>query len=83
MKIARIGLVGKERPVVVVENRAYFVDSIIDDWSRDSLEAGAFAKVRGADLSTLECVEFGLERIGAYSPHKINLYRTQLHKAYF
>lgn len=65
MKIARVGSVGKERPVVVERDRAYFVDSIIGDWSRESLENGALAKVSVADLSQLESTEFGSERIGA------------------
>jgi len=65
MKIGRVGSVGKERPVVIEHDRAYFVDSIIGDWSRESLENGALAKVRVADLSKLESTEFGSERIGA------------------
>jgi 2-keto-4-pentenoate hydratase/2-oxohepta-3-ene-1,7-dioic acid hydratase in catechol pathway len=65
MKIARVGVVGKERPVIVEHDRAYFVDSLIDDWSRDSLENGALDKVSQADLSKLESTEFGSERIGA------------------
>ena len=65
MKIARIGAVGAERPVVVEHDRAYFVDSLIGDWSRESLENGAVAKVQVADLSKLESVEIGSERIGA------------------
>ena len=65
MKIGRVGPVGKERPVVFEHDRAYYVDSIIDDWSRESLENGALAKVKVADLSKLENTEFGSERIGA------------------
>ena len=65
MKLGRVGTIGKERPVVIENNRAYFVDSIITDWSRESLENGAIAKVSVADLSTLESIEFGSERIGA------------------
>ncbi len=65
MKIGRVGPVGKERPVVIEHDRAYFVDSIIGDWSRESLENGAIAKVKVADLSKLESTEFGSERIGA------------------
>jgi len=65
MKIARVGAVGKERPVVVEDDRAYFVDSLIDDWSRESLENGALAKVSLAHFSELESTKFGSERIGA------------------
>jgi len=65
MKIARLGAVGSERPVVLEHDRAYFVDSIIGDWSRESLENGAVAKVSLADLSKLESTEIGGHRIGA------------------
>ena len=65
MKIARVGAIGKERPVIVEHDRAYFVDSIIGDWSRESLENGAVAKLAVSDLSKLESTVFGSERIGA------------------
>lgn len=65
MKIARIGAIGKERPVVLEHDRAYFVDTLIGDWSRESLENGALEKVQLADLSKLESSELGGERIGA------------------
>ena len=65
MKIARIGAVGAERPVIVEHDRAYFVDSLIGDWSRESLENGAVAKVQLADLSKLESTELTGIRIGA------------------
>ena len=65
MKLGRIGPVGKERPVVIENDRAYFVDSIISDWSRESLESGSIAQVSLANLSSLESVEFGAQRIGA------------------
>lgn len=65
MNLARVGAVGKERPVVVENDRAYFVDSIIDDWSRESLENDALGRVARADISRLESVKFGADRIGA------------------
>ena len=65
MKIARVGEVGNERPVIVEDDKAYFVDSIIDDWSRESLENGALTKVKMADISKLESTKFGVGRIGA------------------
>ena len=65
MNLARVGAVGKERPVVVEHDRAYFVDSIIDDWSRESLGNGALERVARADISKLESVKFGADRIGA------------------
>jgi 2-keto-4-pentenoate hydratase/2-oxohepta-3-ene-1,7-dioic acid hydratase in catechol pathway len=65
MRIGRVGDIGNERPVVVEGDVAYFVDSIIPDWSRESLEAGALAKVRAANLQGLEKTRFGSERIAA------------------
>ena len=65
MKIARIGEIGHERPVVVQGDSAIFVDSLISDWSREELSNGALEKVRIADLSNLPHVPFGSTRIGA------------------
>jgi 2-keto-4-pentenoate hydratase/2-oxohepta-3-ene-1,7-dioic acid hydratase in catechol pathway len=65
MKIGRVGEIGHERPVVVEGDYAYFVDSIIPDWSRESLQAGAVEKVRALDLKTLEKAKFGSQRIAA------------------
>jgi len=65
MKIARIGEIGSERPVVVVGEDAIFVDSLISDWNRETLSAGALQKVESADLSSLPKVAFGSSRIGS------------------
>jgi 2-keto-4-pentenoate hydratase/2-oxohepta-3-ene-1,7-dioic acid hydratase in catechol pathway len=65
MRIARIGNVGQERPAVVTRDEYILVDSIIGDWSRQSLEEGAMAKVSGADLSGLPRVAKGSTRIGS------------------
>jgi 2,4-diketo-3-deoxy-L-fuconate hydrolase len=52
MKIARFGNVGSERPAVMInETQAVYVDHLIQDWNRPELEAGAFEKVKAADLS--------------------------------
>ncbi len=54
MKIARFGQIGSERPAVMVnQTQAVYVDHLIKDWNRDELMAGAFEKVKGADLSSL------------------------------
>ena len=45
MRIARIGSAGQEKPAVVSADEYILVDSLIDDWSRESLEAGAMATV--------------------------------------
>ena len=53
MKIARFGQVGSERPAVMLnQNQAVYVDHLIKDWNRSELEAGAFEKVKSADLSS-------------------------------
>lgn len=73
MRIARIGKVGNERPAVAVGDEYLYVDSIISDWSRESLEANALAKVAATDLSTLPKVPKGSVRIGApiHRPTKV------------
>jgi len=65
MKIARVGAVGQERPAVVVGEDAFFVDSIIPDWSRESLEAGAFDRVAAHGLAGLPSTPLSAQRIGA------------------
>jgi 2-keto-4-pentenoate hydratase/2-oxohepta-3-ene-1,7-dioic acid hydratase in catechol pathway len=64
MRIARIGEVGAEKPVVVKGEHYIFVDSLVSDWSRETLSAGAFEKVASADLSGLPTVAKGSLRIG-------------------
>ena len=64
MRIARIGSAGQEKPAVVSADEYILVDSLIDDWSRESLEAGAMATVAGANLSGLPRVAKGSTRIG-------------------
>lgn len=65
MRIARIGEVGQEKPAVVRNDEYVLVDSIIPDWSRESLENGAFEKVARANLENLPTVAKGATRIGA------------------
>jgi 2-keto-4-pentenoate hydratase/2-oxohepta-3-ene-1,7-dioic acid hydratase in catechol pathway len=65
MKIGRVGEIGHERPVIVEGEYAYFVDSIIPDWSRESLQAGAVEKIHALDLKMLEKTKFGRDRIAA------------------
>lgn len=65
MRIARIGNVGQEKPAVVQGDEYILVDSLISDWSRQSLEDGALAKVKAADLSGLPRVAKGSIRIGS------------------
>jgi 2-keto-4-pentenoate hydratase/2-oxohepta-3-ene-1,7-dioic acid hydratase in catechol pathway len=66
MKIARFGAFGSERPAVMIsDTQAVYVDSLIKDWNRDELEAGALAKVQAADLSQLEHFDIAGLRIGS------------------
>jgi 2-keto-4-pentenoate hydratase/2-oxohepta-3-ene-1,7-dioic acid hydratase in catechol pathway len=65
MRIARIGEVGQEKPAVVRNDEYVLVDSIIPDWSRESLENGAFEKVTRANLENFPTVAKGATRIGA------------------
>jgi 2-keto-4-pentenoate hydratase/2-oxohepta-3-ene-1,7-dioic acid hydratase in catechol pathway len=65
MRITRIGELGFEKPAVVQGEQYILVDSLISDWSRETLDAGAVAKVAAADLSPLPRVAKGSIRIGA------------------
>ena len=53
MKIARIGVAGSEKPVVVEGDQAIDVSSLVSDWNRTELENGGYEKVAKADLSKL------------------------------
>ena len=66
MRIGRVGAVGREKPVVFLSpDSAVYVDSLISDWSRDALEAGAYESVRGAQLDSLPAVNLASTRIGS------------------
>ena len=66
MKIARFGQIGSERPAVMVnQTQAVYVDHLIKDWNRDELVAGAFDKVKSADLSALAPFDIAGLRIGS------------------
>lgn len=65
MRIARIGEVGSEKPAVVMGDEYILVDSLVSDWSRATLEAGAMEKVAAADLTSLPRVAKGSTRIGS------------------
>jgi 2-keto-4-pentenoate hydratase/2-oxohepta-3-ene-1,7-dioic acid hydratase in catechol pathway len=53
MKIARVGALGSEKPVVVEGDHAIDVSSLVSDWNRTELENGGYEKVAKADLSKL------------------------------
>jgi 2-keto-4-pentenoate hydratase/2-oxohepta-3-ene-1,7-dioic acid hydratase in catechol pathway len=53
MKIARIGALGSEKPVVVEGDQAIDVSTLVSDWNRTELENGGYEKVAKADLSKL------------------------------
>lgn len=65
MKIARIGAAGSERPAIIEGDEAIFVDSLISDWDRKSLNDGALAKIAKADLSKLPRVSTSGVRFGS------------------
>lgn len=66
MKIGRIGAVGSEIPVVFEdENTAIVVDSLVFDWSRETLSQGGFERVQNADFAFLPRMETSGHRIGA------------------
>jgi 2-keto-4-pentenoate hydratase/2-oxohepta-3-ene-1,7-dioic acid hydratase in catechol pathway len=66
MRIARFGAKGSERPAVMINDaQAVYVDHLIKDWNRDELEAGAFEKVKAADLSSQAPFDIAGLRIGS------------------
>lgn len=73
MRIARIGGAGQERPVVIEAGEAIYVDTLISDWSRQSLETGAFERVKAANLSTLPRTSVHGHRFGSpiFRPTKV------------
>lgn len=65
MRIGRVGNVGSEKPVVFVDGKAIFVDSIIPDWNRKTLSDGALDKVKNAGISNWAKVDITGQRIGS------------------
>jgi 2-keto-4-pentenoate hydratase/2-oxohepta-3-ene-1,7-dioic acid hydratase in catechol pathway len=66
MRIARFGKFGSERPAVMIDDsQAVYVDHLIKDWNRDELEAGAYAKVKAADLSSQTPFDIAGIRVGS------------------
>jgi 2-keto-4-pentenoate hydratase/2-oxohepta-3-ene-1,7-dioic acid hydratase in catechol pathway len=66
MRIARFGKFGSERPAVMINDaQAVYVDHLIKDWNRDELEAGAYEKVKAADLSSQTPFDIAGIRIGS------------------
>lgn len=66
MLIGRLGEIGSEKPVVFLnEDEAVFVDSLIDDWSREVLLTGGFDRVAKSDLNTLPRVKVSNYRVAA------------------
>lgn len=65
MRIARVGAKGAEKPALITGSMAILLDSVIPDWNRSTLEQGAVAKVKAANLDRLPRIELGDTRIGA------------------
>lgn len=66
MRIMRLGAYQVERPAVqVTQTEAVFVDSVIADWNRESLENGGYEAVAATDLSKLTKVNITDFRIGS------------------
>lgn len=66
MRIARLGLLNKEKPAVLVsDTEAVFVDDLITDLNRIELENGAIAKIQKTDLTKRSKVKIADFRIGS------------------
>src|ERR1035437_1269254 len=65
MKIGRIGNFGSERPVVIENDVAYFVDSVIPDWNRETLQDGGFERVKTSPWKSFPSIDVKSERLGS------------------
>lgn len=66
MRIGHLGPLHQEVPVVFEnESTAINVESIISNWSRDTLENNGLERVKAADLSGLPRLDVSTQRIGA------------------
>ena len=66
MRIARLGLLNKEKPAVLVsDTEAVFVDDLVADFNGTELENGAIAKIQKADLTQRSKVKIADFRIGS------------------
>ena len=66
MKLARLGSIGNERAALIVsDSEAVFVDDVVGDWSRTSLEAGVMEKIASLDISSRPRVAIADYRLGA------------------
>ena len=66
MRIARLGLLNKEKPAVLVsDTEAVFVDDLVADFNRIELENGAIAKIQKTDLTKRSKVKIADFRIGS------------------
>ena len=66
MRIARLGLLSKEKPAVLVsDTEAVFVDDLVADFNRIELENGAIAKIQKTDLTKRSKVKIADFRIGS------------------
>ncbi len=64
MRIARVGKPGEELPALVDGSNYIILESVIEDWSRKSLEDGAMHKVLKAELASLPRVPKHNIRVG-------------------
>lgn len=65
MRIARIGSVGEEIPVLLDGANYLSLEGVIDDWSRDALEEGALQKVLKIEKDKLPKIPKDDVRVGA------------------
>jgi 2-keto-4-pentenoate hydratase/2-oxohepta-3-ene-1,7-dioic acid hydratase in catechol pathway len=66
MKLARLGSIGNERAALIVsDSEAVFVDDVVGDWSRSSLESGVMEKIAALDISNRPRVAIADYRLGA------------------
>jgi 2-keto-4-pentenoate hydratase/2-oxohepta-3-ene-1,7-dioic acid hydratase in catechol pathway len=65
MRLARIGDVGRERPVVLLDGEAVLVDDLVDDWDPETIASGGPQRVRDYELGSRPRIPLEGIRLGA------------------
>ena len=57
MRIARIGNIGSERPVIIKEDKAFFIDKFIKDFDRETLTENLLSQLSAIDLTEVPNID--------------------------
>ena len=57
MRIARIGNIGSERPVIIKEDKVFFIDKFIKDFDRETLTENLLSQLSAIDLTEVPNID--------------------------